>query len=74
MTAHEASRAVGYELTISGGLGPVLQDVLRPWSVTSTEHHTIVRTIVSDERDLVDLVLALESVKLQIADVAVLSV
>jgi hypothetical protein len=64
---------VVYELTIVGALGPVLQNVLRPYAVTSAEHHTIVRTSLSDERDLVDLVLALEAGDLQIADVAVLS-
>jgi hypothetical protein len=73
MTRHQGSQAAVYELTIVGALGPVLQDVLRPWSVTSTEHHTIVRTTVADGRDLVDLVLALDSMELQIADVAVLN-
>jgi hypothetical protein len=74
MTTHEESQAAVYELTVVGALGPVLQDVLRPCSVTSTEHHTIMRTRLSDDRDLVDLVHALASVDLQIADVAVLSV
>jgi hypothetical protein len=72
MTTHEGGQAPVYELTVVGMLGPVLRDVLRPYQVTSTGHHTIMRKDMTDNHDLVDLVHLLDSVGLQIADVAVL--
>lgn len=58
-----------YELTVVGALGPVLRKALAPYATASCEQHTILRTALGDDADLVDLVLMLASRGLDIADV-----
>ncbi len=53
--------ALVYELTIAGGIGPVVRNALRPQVAEPPRLFTILRTGALSGRDLVDLVLLLHS-------------
>lgn len=59
-----------YEVTILGHLGPALQHALRSGVNAHAGSELIVRAVVPDRTDLVDLVSILESLDLQVTGVA----
>ena len=58
-----------YELTIKGGLGPVLRSALTPGGVSRSEVCTILRASEASGRDLVDLLLLIQEKGLTVEDV-----
>jgi hypothetical protein len=69
MTGTPGRGAATYELVVAGDLGPVLRHALAPYASAHCEHHTVLRTVVGEDSDLVDLVLMLASRGLEISDV-----
>ena len=65
-----ASGPAMYELTVAGAIGPVLRCALKPHKVEKTQICTILRAGASADRDLVDLMLMLESRGLKVEDVS----
>jgi hypothetical protein len=65
-----ASGPAMYELTVAGAIGPVLRSALKPHKVERTQICTILRAGASADRDLVDLMLMLESRGLKVEDVS----
>jgi hypothetical protein len=59
-----------YELTVAGAIGPVLRFALKPHKIAPTQMCTILRTRASADRDLVDLMVMLESRGLEVEDVS----
>lgn len=53
--------ALVYELTIAGGIGPIVRNALRPQVAEPPRLFTILRTGALSDRDVVDLVLLLHS-------------
>jgi hypothetical protein len=72
MTSREPAGVV-YELTIVGCLGPALRRALEPCAATWSAPQTILRTAVPDSRDLVELLVAIQELGLDIADIAELT-
>jgi hypothetical protein len=70
MTPDWISGPAVYELTLAGAIGPVLRFALKPHQVAQTQICTILRTRASADRDLVDLMLRLESRGLKVEDVS----
>lgn len=70
MSPDWSSGPATYELTVAGAIGPVLRSALKPHQVARTQICTILRTGGSDDRDLVDLMLLLESRSLNVEDVS----
>jgi hypothetical protein len=68
MSAFEPS-SVYYELTIVGALGPAFCQALKPFRAALCEAQTILRAQVSEDKDLVDLLGALEARGVEIADI-----
>jgi hypothetical protein len=62
-----------YELTVAGAIGPVLRSALKPHQVARTKICTILRAGGSTDRDLLDLMLLLESRSLNVEDVSRIS-
>jgi hypothetical protein len=62
-----------YELTLAGVLGPAVRTVLQPIVSASAELHTIVRAGSSSDLDLVDLVRILDSMGVEITEIAAVS-
>lgn len=69
MTPSPGTEPAVYELTVMGTIGPVLRGALAPYASAIPELQTVVRTEVPEGRDLVDLVLLLESSGLEISDI-----
>jgi hypothetical protein len=55
-----------YELTLAGGLGPVLRTAFRPWSTSVAHVCTVVRTEAPPDVDLVDLMTNLNAQGLEV--------
>jgi hypothetical protein len=55
-----------YELTLAGGVGPVLRKVFRPFGTSRAHVCTVVRAMPPPEVDLVDLVAELDAHGLQV--------
>jgi hypothetical protein len=70
MTPDCTSGSAVYELTVAGAIGPVLRCALKPHKVERTQICTILRAGASADRDLVDLMLILESRGLNVEDVS----
>lgn len=68
MSAFEPSSVV-YELTIVGALGPAFCHALKPFRAALCEAQTILRAEVPEERDLVDLLGALEARGLEVREI-----
>jgi hypothetical protein len=68
MSAFEPSNVV-YELTIVGALGPAFCQALKPHRAAPCEAQTIVRAQVPEDRDLVDVLGALEARGVEVADI-----
>ncbi len=60
-----------YEISVVGGLGPVLRAALAPCRTTASGQSTIVRVVRQDGEDLVEMVRELGSAGLEITDVIV---
>lgn len=73
MTAPRPVAAPVYELVVVGAIGPALRRALEPFATTCSEVQTILRAEAPHGRDLVDLMLALESRGLDVADIAALA-
>lgn len=73
MTAHREAEAPVYELVVVGAIGPALRRALEPFATACSEAQTIVRAEAPHGRDLVDLMVALESRGLEVADIAALA-
>jgi hypothetical protein len=69
MSPDWASGPAIYELTVAGALGPVLRCALRPHKVAQMQVCTILRWTAAD-RDVVDVMLLLESKGLTVEDVS----
>lgn len=62
-----------YELVVVGAIGPALRRALEPFATACSEVQTILRAEAPHGRDLVDLMVALESRGLDVADIAALT-
>lgn len=69
MTMRPAQPAV-YELTVTGGLGPVLRGALAPYVTASAAIHTVMRAGTTEDEDIVDLLLLLESRGIEVAGIS----
>lgn len=69
MTTPARHEPAMYELVVVGALGPVLRNALAPCAAARSEHQTILRTVVGEDSDLVDLVLMIASRGLEISDI-----
>ena len=67
MTPQDAGGPAEYELTIEGGLGPVLRWALRPSSVVESHRSTTIRAVCQE--DVAELVAQLDSCGLRIEGV-----
>ena len=73
MSACGRSHAAVYELTVVGALGPALRKALEPFATACSEVQTILRADAPAFKDLVDLLVALESRGLDVADITELA-
>ena len=73
MTAPRPDPPPVYELVVVGAIGPALRRALEPFATACSEVQTILRAEAPHGRDLVDLMVALESRGLDVADIAALA-
>lgn len=73
MTAPRPGTPPVYELVVVGAIGPALRRALEPFATACSEVQTILRAEAPHGRDLVDLMVALESRGLDVADIAALT-
>jgi len=73
MTARRQAAPPVYELVVVGPIGPALRRALEPFATACSEVQTILRAEAPHGRDLVDLMVALESRGLDVADIAALA-
>ncbi len=62
-----------YEITVVGGLGPVLRAALHPLVATTSGHCTTLRTALRRRGDVADLLAVLDAKGLEVTHVAVRS-
>ena len=62
-----------YELVVVGAIGPALRHALEPFATAPPQVQTILRAEAPHGQDLVDLMVALESRGLDVADIAALT-
>lgn len=62
-----------YEITVVGGLGPVLRAALQPLVATTSGHCTTLRTVLRHRGDVADLLAVLDAKGLEVTHVAVRS-
>jgi len=60
---------VVYEITVLGGVGPVVRSALAPCRSLTPGYHTIMRVTGREDEDLLGLVRRLESRGLEVANV-----
>jgi hypothetical protein len=62
-----------YEITVLGGLGPVLRSALAPCRALAPGYDTIMRVNAHEGEDLLELVRRLESRGLEVANVSLVA-
>jgi hypothetical protein len=73
MTSRGKHESTLYELTVVGAFGPVVRGMLETCVAASAEVHAVIRTGLSKDLDLVDLVLLFESRGLKITKISVMT-
>ncbi len=73
LTGPERERPAYYEIVVRGEIGPVLRAALLPVQAGSSEVQTVLRTRLSQDRDLADLVHALRARGFEVASITVLA-
>ncbi len=66
-------RPAHYEIVVRGEIGPVLRQALLPVLAQSSQVQTVLRTRLSQDRELADLVHALRARGFEVASITVLA-